>query len=472
MRIWYEVSDLMGWTLPHLTGIQRSVVGIHNGLIDIDCHPRLIRWDAHGSRFVPLAPAGLPETIRHCFKAPPDPAPAVAGAAESGGPHAAAGPVAGTAGARRRRRGSDPEARELAAAFRTFRGAFGKYLRSRLRRGTPLPAVLPGYGGTVTRPQPQPSFAGGHPCAAGDVVLSLGANWWNGHVSALDGLRQDGVRVVRMIYDLIPTLRPQWMIGHETRDITHWIRAALTRSDHVLTISEFSRREIEGYCAEAGLALPDLSVVRLGDVLDDDAGADSGLARPRFVPARPFFLCVCTIDTRKNHRLLVDAWSLLAAADPDRCPDLVCIGFPHVLVADLLRETRGDRAINGRIHLLRNVADAELRWYYRHCLATVYPSRYEGWGLPVAESLAHGKLCLASNAASIPEISPDLPEFFAPHDVAGLVALVRRTLDDPDWVRGREQEIRDRFRPTPWAHTAAQVCAAVGAEAGAVPAAA
>jgi glycosyltransferase involved in cell wall biosynthesis len=170
---------------------------------------------------------------------------------------------------------------------------------------------------------------------------------------------------------------------------------------------------------------------------------------------------VSTLDVRKNHRLLYDAWQVMAARNPDNCPDLVCLGIPHLFVRDLLREVRHDRAVNRHIHFLQGIRDEELAWYYRHCAATIYPSRYEGWGLPVAESLCHGRLCLASNATSIPEISPDLPAFFDPFDVHGLVALVERTLRDPAWVEAKEADIRDRFRPTSWRDTAHQVMAAV-----------
>jgi glycosyltransferase involved in cell wall biosynthesis len=228
----------------------------------------------------------------------------------------------------------------------------------------------------------------------------------------------------------------------------------------VLTISEFTKGEILRYCAECGIAVPPLTVVRLGDVIDA-ADSSEPPPLPRFVPSRPFFVCVSTLDVRKNHRLLYDAWSQLAAADPDTCPDLLCIGTKHVLVDDLLHEIRHDRAVNGRIHLLDDVTDHELAWYYSACTATIYPSRYEGWGLPVAESLGRGKLCLASNATSIPEIDADLPAFFDPLDAHGLACLVRKAVDEPDWVSEREREIRDSFVATPWSHTAGQVLAAV-----------
>jgi hypothetical protein len=74
-------------------------------------------------------------------------------------------------------------------------------------------------------------------------------------------------------------------------------------------------------------------------------------------------------------------------------------------------------------------------------------------------------MCLASNATSIPEISSDLPAFFDPFDVHGLVALVERVLDDPKWVRDREAIIRQNFQPTSWRETATQVLVAIDAPA-------
>jgi len=458
---WYDVSDLMTWTLPHLTGIQRTTVGILGGLLAEGTAVRLTRFDRTRRGFQPLDATQLPAAVRRHLAA----VAATTDTAASGRP-----------GRRRRWNGrellfgSSPAAAELRTASREFNGAsrrlgrsFGRWLAVRLRESSRLLPTPTAAG--RTKPVPAAPPATTDPFAPGDVLLSLGASWpIEGHAAAAAATRRRGVRVLRMIYDLIPTIKPQWVDEPTVRQVTGWVRNVLTESDHVLTISEFSRSEIARYCAESGLHLPPTSVVRLGDELG--SSHDETPPLPRFVPRRPFFVCVSTLDVRKNHRLLYDAWQVLAARDPENCPDLVCLGVPHVLVNDLMHEVRHDRAVNGRIHVLHGIEDAELAWYYRHCAATIYPSRYEGWGLPVAESLAHGRLCLASNATSIPEISPDLPEFFHPLDALGLVALVERTLRDPDWVRSREAEIRSRFVPTPWTHTAGQVRAAIGADSG------
>jgi glycosyltransferase involved in cell wall biosynthesis len=517
VTIWYDVSDLRDWTRPHLTGIQRTTVGILNGLVALGRQPRLTAFDERAGRFEELEPADLPAAVRGHLpwlaEPPDDRAAGVAAAADQAADQrASAEPETGRAPepalvrpnpppspARRPRLfssrkilGKSAEAEALRMAFRdhkaTLRQLFRqtrRWARTRARetvrrRGITPAAAVPALGEhgvsrspavqsqsqLQAQPRPQrPALAG--PFAAGDVLVSLGASWvFPGHAPAVARERARGVRVVRMIYDLIPTLKPQWVDDVDAQvlvssSITQWVQRLLGESDHVLTISEFSRSEIERYCRQSGIVAADVSIVRLGDMLE---AAGESPPRPRFLPQRPFFLCVSAVDVRKNHRLLYEAWTQLAEEDPAGCPDLVCVGVAHHNVRDLLREIRNDPAVAPRFHILADVADAELGWYYRHCTATVYPSRYEGWGLPVAESLGHGRLCLASRATSIPEISPDLPEFFDPRDLDGLLALVRRTLADPDWVRDREGEIRRRFVPTPWTLTARQVLAAVASD--------
>lgn len=469
MTIWYDISDLTTWTLPHLTGIQRTTVGILNGLVAEGVTPRLLRFDTAARCFVPIAPAELPSAVvAHMPWADTRGCSRPAGSATADQQPAKTPRHRVRWDARGFLFGTSPAAADLRTAFREFKGAsrqlrkkLTRWLRVRFRETTPMPVITTRTGSrTVPQPLPAPVDAG--PFQPGDVLLSLGASWpIPGHAEASAALRRRGVTVLRMIYDLIPVIKPQWVDEQTVRQVTRWARNVLTESDHVLTISEFSKGEIDAYCSESLFPSPPLSVVRLGDDLDSARNQTPPL--PRFVPGRPFFLCVSTLDVRKNHRLLYDAWQVLSARHGEACPDLVCVGVRHVYVNDLLREIRQDRAVNARIHMLHGIEDAELAWYYRHCAATIYPSRYEGWGLPVAESLGHGRFCLASSATSIVEISRDLPEFFDPLEPHRLVALVEKTLADPEWVRSREAEIRRTFVPTPWTHTARQVLAAVDA---------
>ena len=464
MTLWYDVTDLVSWRLPHLTGIQRTVVGVLSGIRSQGIPVGLVAFEA-GQGFRTAELSEFPEFIRRAL----DDGSADVGASSSAAPSRSRSrtPAAlrriPALGADEAGQDLDRAMREVARALRRLHGAGRRWAGSRLSRA--LGRQQPASAGPMRLAMSLPARLTG-PISPGDSFVSLGASFVDpAHAACVAALRSRGIRVVRMIYDLIPTLKPEWVddpdhgVRH-ARPITEWARRVLGESDCVVTISEFSRQEILRYCAEAGIVPPSIAVVRLGD----DLGAlPEHPPLPRFVPSRPFILCVSTLDIRKNHRLLYEAWCILAARDPAGMPDLVCVGTPHLYVKDLLREMRLNRDVNRRIHVVHDCADEELAWYYRRCAATIYPSRYEGWGLPVAESLAHGRLVLASNATSIPEIGGDLPAYFDPVDVHGVVALVERTLDDPQWVAAREQAIRERFVPTPWTRTASQVLGALDA---------
>jgi glycosyltransferase involved in cell wall biosynthesis len=138
-------------------------------------------------------------------------------------------------------------------------------------------------------------------------------------------------------------------------------------------------------------------------------------------------------------------------------PFILCIGRVSPVACKMIEEVRNDNNVGEYIKFLHDVSDEELEWYYSNCKATIYPSFYEGWGLPVGESLGRGKLCLASNATSIPEIGGELVQYFDPTNPAELANLVERTLIDNEWVESCENRIKNEFVQTDWVDTARQV---------------
>ena len=86
----------------------------------------------------------------------------------------------------------------------------------------------------------------------------------------------------------------------------------------------------------------------------------------------------------------------------------------------------------------------------QNCLFSIYPSYYKGGGLPIAESLAYGKVCLASDSSSMTEIAPGLVELINPLDTLGWIDKVRQYLLNPDIIRQREELIKTQYSPTRW----------------------
>jgi glycosyltransferase involved in cell wall biosynthesis len=120
------------------------------------------------------------------------------------------------------------------------------------------------------------------------------------------------------------------------------------------------------------------------------------------------------------------------------------------LVADLMQQLDNTGWLDGRIVLVEDPTDAELATLYRGCLFTLFPSLYEGWGLPVTESLAFGKPCIASNVTAVPEAGGSLARYFDPENVAEATRVIRATIEDRAGLAAWEEQVRREFRPVPW----------------------
>ncbi len=284
----------------------------------------------------------------------------------------------------------------------------------------------------------------------GDIVVSLGAGWAVPHYikHIAEAKRRHGIRFSMLIYDLIPIENEAFVEQRHVVQFRNWLREAMPVADVVLTISRHSRDALVALAAAAGRPMPPVEVVELGSGLSDRPAAES-----RDMPGipQPYVLFVSTIEIRKNHRLLVRVWRrLMERHGASAVPVLVFAGQIGWLVDDLLAELAASGYLGGKIVHLPGLSDAELRQAYRDCLFTVFPSLCEGWGLPVAESLAQGKFCVASNRTSIPEVGGNLIDYLDPTDDDDALAKIERVLLDPVYLAEREAQLRAEYRPRSW----------------------
>jgi len=302
------------------------------------------------------------------------------------------------------------------------------------------------------------------PFAPGDVLLNPGFSTFkpDRHDAVAALLARSQVRYVGFVYDLLPALFPEWWTPARQARFRKWFVWTGRHAARILCCSEATRRDAVRFFADAGVATAPLETIALGDELPRGlAAARAGMGEPA-APPRPFALYVSTLEARKNHRLLFQVWRrLLAAHGPERVPDLVFVGRRGPLIDDFVRELEHARFLDGKIEWRQGVDDAELARLYATCLFTVYPSLYEGWGLPVAEALAFGKYCVASNAASLAEVGREFADYHDPHDAASATALIERASFDAAFRNARERAIRERFRARTWQESAADVLRAL-----------
>ncbi|HEY2132514.1 MAG TPA: glycosyltransferase family 1 protein [Acetobacteraceae bacterium] len=301
----------------------------------------------------------------------------------------------------------------------------------------------------------------------GDVLFIMGAAWFHpDYAAVLDAARQaHGVRVAALIYDIIPLRRPEWCDRQHAEVFQGWFESVLPRCDRIFAISRASADEVTDYARLHNLCLRDvIHPIPIGTgfaqsrTLDKipapaDATAFAGLPEPG-----SYVLFVSTIEARKNHALLFRVWrNLLEQMPPERVPVLVFAGRIGWLVQDLMQQLRNTAFLNGKIMLVEHPTDAELVALYRGCRFTLFPSFYEGWGLPVTESLAFGKPCIISNRTSLPEAGGSLARYFDPEDVADAERVIRETIEDPEGLAQWEARVVREFRPVPWEDSARAV---------------
>ncbi len=225
-------------------------------------------------------------------------------------------------------------------------------------------------------------------------------------------------------------LHPEWHPAHRVEHFQRGLRHALAQCIHLLAISEFVRREIIDT-----LGLPPQRVTRTY------MGVRPGL-RPlpaervrrklvRLGLSPGYLLYVGTIEPRKNLQTLLQAYCALPAAVRGRHP-LVLAGGWGWGVADVAAYLH-DEARHKGVHHLGYVADAALPVLYNGARALVYPSWYEGFGLPPVEMLACGGAVLASTAGAIAETVGGSAHLIDPGDVGGWHDALRRICTDDGW---------------------------------------
>ena len=288
----------------------------------------------------------------------------------------------------------------------------------------------------------------------GDSYIILGAFWIFGSFSShWLRLKMQGVKIGVYIYDLIPLTHPQF-VHESTREAVIGLFGELVAlADFLLTISDYVAREAEIFIRDRlGRKLP-IHAVPLAHEFpapsaDDDDELD--LAFLDQVPGE-FVLCVCTLEGRKNHLLLLNIWRSLTQKLGEHCPSLVLVGKWGWRIEEFQKELFESNYLNGKIVIFHELSDIELGHLYSNCMFTLFPSFVEGWGLPVGESLAYGKPCIASNTSSIPEVGADFCRYINPYDALGALQIVERAVTDRADLAAWTKRIVTEFKVRTWA---------------------
>ena len=229
------------------------------------------------------------------------------------------------------------------------------------------------------------------------------------------------VTVHDLIYLRVAGSAPAW----KRAGMRWWLRRVVTRASGVICVSEHGRRDLAAF--EPRVA-GRLRVILNGasDAFAVAGAAADAAADPLALPdgvRPPYLLCVATRKPHKNLEGAVDVLAKLAPHDPALTLVVVGEDGPHWRRVVARAERLG---VAGRLRAYAPVADDQLRALYQAAEALLFPSTYEGFGLPPLEAMRCGTPVIASNATSIPEVTGSAALLFAPDDAAGMADAVLR----------------------------------------------
>jgi glycosyltransferase involved in cell wall biosynthesis len=223
------------------------------------------------------------------------------------------------------------------------------------------------------------------------------------------------------VHDMIHELHPEFF--SPTNKTTSWKRALVDRADRIVTVSDSTRRDL---IALMGIEPTRVRTIRQGISLRPELSGPGDA--PSHLP-KEYILFVGGRSGYKNFRKFAEAIAPLLAKDPEL--HLVCAGGAPFTGEDVALTK--ELGIDGRVKQF-SVNDRAMCQIYMRARAFVFPSLYEGFGLPILEAFACGCPAVLAETSSLPEIGGDAASYFPPTDVSSMREAIARVIDD-DTVR-------------------------------------
>lgn len=283
-----------------------------------------------------------------------------------------------------------------------------------------------------------------------DVFISLGLDWDFSNYNLLYFLKKRvGFEFVGICYDLIPLSHPQYVQSELfSQHFFKHIYYLNYVSDRISCISNFSKGALLAFRKDHGISNSvDIETICIGDNLDEcshGVGLDV-----EFDFSEKYILYVSTIESRKNHVVLLKAYILAHQMKID-LPKLICVGMYGWGMHEFHELYNKSNFLRNKIEIFDRVDDKTLGQLYQNALFCAFPSHVEGWGLGAAEALVYGKVCLISNSEALREATQDLmPSIEAENEIEWM-RNIHHYATHHEERKKLEEVIKQNFIPKSW----------------------
>ncbi|MFT7371289.1 MAG: glycosyltransferase involved in cell wall biosynthesis [Octadecabacter sp.] len=289
----------------------------------------------------------------------------------------------------------------------------------------------------------------------GDQLVVLGATWGlNGFDQYLQHLKEtQNVRITMQVHDLIPLVMPHHLASEFSLEFHRWLEASTRYCSRYFVAAQNTRCDLERFMEEVDARRP-VTVIPFARKLGTKKIAPAPTTLKALTQALqhirqdilnktkvPYVLVVGTMESRKNLWRLVQAWDRLTCDTALEMPKLMFAGRQGWFNDDMMVWMRASGNLRGWVHFVDSPSDEELAYLYQNCLFTATVSLYEGWGLPIGESLGFGKTAVVADNSAMPEVGGDLVEYCDAQSITSITNACRKLIVDPDHRRALEDKI-------------------------------
>lgn len=270
------------------------------------------------------------------------------------------------------------------------------------------------------------------------------------HSNNFSCIKDHKAKIVFTLYDVSPIVYPDFTTEENRLVCFDGLFNASIYADHCVAISGYTKKSFLSYFPH----YPEerITVAYLGTRQTIKHIQDKNLLNKvlyRFgLASNNFWLGVGTIEPRKNYRLLIEGYSELG----DRKP-LVIAGGKGWLESDLYKKV-SSLGLQKQVKFLGHVSDDELSVLYSSCYAFIYPSHYEGFGLPVLEAMSCGAAVITSDTSSLPEVGGEAVLYIDPCSKENLVEKMKAIMNNSTLLKELREKSEKQSKKFSWDKTA------------------
>lgn len=264
---------------------------------------------------------------------------------------------------------------------------------------------------------------------------------------------------VVVVHDITFKVHPEWFARDRRFRFDDLFWREVARAERIITVSEHSKVDIVrvlDVAPERVTVIPEAADTLFAPVEDEDR---LEAVRRKFGLGRDFLFTAGSIHTRRNLERLIEAVGAASRA-LDAPLELLILGTPAPFSPPVdIQGTARRCGMEERVKRIGYVSEEELLLLYNACTLFVYPSLYEGFGLPVIEAMACGTPVACSNTTSIPEVAGGAAEYFDPESVEEMAEAVRRVMADASLRQRLSRAGKERASSFSWRRAAKETAA-------------